>query len=95
MYEISNQLSNAFTDTKKITKHVFILVGNTPTRIDVPIGRLCNVKANESKSCLKGGRLVSSKYTIPWNKKTRGKTYEKVDTLVRVVPKNDLLKLID
>ena len=50
---------------KKITKHVFILVGNTPTRIDVPIGRLCNVKANESKSCLKGGRLVSSKYTIP------------------------------
>lgn len=35
------------------------------TQIDVPIGQLCNIKANESKLCLKCGRLVGLKDTIP------------------------------
>lgn len=60
-----NQLQDTFIDAKKVTKHVFISVTNTLTQIDVPIGQLCNIKANESKLCLKCGRLVGLKDTIP------------------------------
>ena len=54
-----NQLLDAFTNAKKVTKV------NTPTQIDVPIGRLSNIKVHKSKSCLKRGKLVDSKDVIP------------------------------
>ena len=59
LQKIVNQLLDAFTDAKKVTKV------NTPTRIDVLIGQLSNIKANKSKSCLKRGKLVDSKDVIP------------------------------
>ena len=51
-----NQLPDAFTDTKKVTKS-HVPAANTPTRIDVPEGQL----ENESKKRLKRGRPFGSK----------------------------------
>ena len=61
---LANQLPDAFTDIKKITKS-HVLAVNTPTRIDVPEGQLENVIANESKTRLKRGRPIGSKDLIP------------------------------
>ena len=51
-----NQLPDAFTDTKKVTKS-HVPAANTPTRIDVLEGQL----ENESKKRLKRGRPFGSK----------------------------------
>ena len=67
MQKFMNQLLDAFTDAKKVTKV------NTPTQIDVPIGRLSNIKVHKSKSCLKRGKLVDSKDIIPHIKKYKKK----------------------
>ena len=61
---LANQLPNAFTDIKKVTKSHVPAV-NTPTHIDVPEGQLENAIANESKTHLKRGRPISSKDLIP------------------------------
>ena len=71
MQKIVNQLLDAFTDAKKVTKV------NTPTQIDVPVRRLSNIKANKSKSCLKHDKLVDSKDIIPQKKKYKKKNMKK------------------
>ena len=61
---LANQLPNAFTNIKKVTKsHVSAM--NTPTHIDVPEGQLKNVIASESKTRLKHGKPIGSNDTIP------------------------------
>ena len=63
---LANQLPDAFTDTKKVTKsHVSAV--NTPARIDVPEGQL----ANESQKRLKCGRPLGSKDTTPRKRRTQ------------------------
>ena len=57
---LTNQLSDAFIDTKKVTKS-HILAANALTRIDVLEGQL----ENESKIHLKWGRPIGSKYITP------------------------------
>ena len=60
---LANQLSDVFTDIKKVTKsHVPTM--NAPAHIDVPKGQLENVIANESKTRLKRGRPIGSKDLI-------------------------------
>ncbi|CAL2276127.1 unnamed protein product [Prunus armeniaca] len=44
LQQIANQMLNAFTDIRKVTKS-HIHAANTPTKIDIPIG-LTNVAAN-------------------------------------------------
>ena len=78
MQGLANQLLDAFTYIKKVTKsHVPVV--NTPTHIDVLEGQLENAIANESKTRLKRGRPISSKDLIP--RKIKGTTYEKLSTL--------------
>ena len=60
-----NQLPDAFTDTKKVTKS-HVPAANTPPRIDVLEGQL----ANESKKRLKRGRPFGSKDTTPRKRRT-------------------------
>ena len=60
LQNLANQLPDAFTDTKKVTKS-HVPTANTPAWIDVPEGQL----ANESKKCLKCGRPFGSKGTTP------------------------------
>ena len=62
---LANQLPNAFTDTKKVTKS-HVPAANTPARIDVPKGQL----ANESQKCLKHGRPFGSKDITPRKRRT-------------------------
>ena len=65
---LANQLLDAFTYIKKVTKsHVPVV--NTPTHIDVLEGQLENAIANDSKTHLKRGRPISSKDLIPRKKK--------------------------
>ena len=52
LQKIANQMPDAFTDLKRITKS-HILVENVPIRIDVPKGPSSSVIANESKRQLK------------------------------------------
>ena len=56
LQNLANQLPDAFTDTKKVTKS-HVPAANTPARIDVPKGQL----ANESQKGLKRGRPFGSK----------------------------------
>ena len=60
MQNLTNQLPDAFTDTKKVTKS-HVLAANTPARIDVLESQL----ANESR-----GRPFGSKYTTPQKRRT-------------------------
>ena len=65
---LANQLPNAFTDIKKVTKsHVPTI--NTLAHIDVPKGQLENVITSESKIRLKHGRPIGSKDSVPRRKK--------------------------
>ena len=66
LQNLVNQLPDAFTDTKKVTKS-HVLTANTPARIDVPEGQL----ENESKKRLKRGRPFGSKYTTPRKRRTQ------------------------
>ena len=68
MQGLANQLPDAFTDIKKVTKS-HVLVVNASTHIDVPEGKLENAMENESKTCLKRGRPIDSKDLIPRKKK--------------------------
>lgn len=63
--KIANQMLDAFTDTAKVTKS-YISAANTPTRIDIPEGKLIHMIANESsKARLKHGRPIGYKDSIP------------------------------
>ena len=78
MKGLANQLLDAFTNIKKVTKsHVPVV--NTPTHINVPKGQLKNVIASKSKTGLKHGRPIGSKDSIL--RKRKGTTYEKLGTL--------------
>ncbi|PHU02119.1 hypothetical protein BC332_27370 [Capsicum chinense] len=58
LQKIINQMPDAFTDLKRITKS-HIPAENVPIRIDVPKGPFTSVIANESKARLKRGKLIS------------------------------------
>ena len=66
MQNIANQLPDAFTDLKRITKS-HIPAENAPIRIDVPEGQ--PKIANETKPRLKRGRPIGSKDKNPRKKK--------------------------
>ena len=80
LQNLANQLPDAFIDTKKVTKSHFP-TANTLARIDIPVGQL----KNESKICLKRGRLVGSKDVTPRKRRTQ----EKLDTLEEVIKMTD------
>ena len=71
LQNLANQLSDAFINTKKVTKS-YISVVNGPTRIDVPERKL----ANKSKISLKHGRPSGLKDITPWKRRTQ----KKIDT---------------
>jgi len=62
LQKLANQLPDAFTNTKRITKS-HIPAANAPIRIDIPVGQ-SNI-ANESQTRLKRGRPVGSKDKNP------------------------------
>ena len=66
LQNLTNQLPNAFIDTKKVTKS-YIPTANTPARIDVLEGQL----ANESKIRLKRKRPIGSKDITLWKRRTQ------------------------
>ena len=56
LQNIANQMPNAFTDLKRITKtHTPIL--NVTIRIDIPKGPSTSVMASKSQTRLKRGRI--------------------------------------
>jgi len=55
---LANQLPDAFTDTKRVTKS-HIPATNAPIRVDIPVGQ-SNI-TNESQTRLKRGRPIGSK----------------------------------
>ena len=65
LQNLANQLPNAFTDAKKVTKsHVPAI--NAPIKIDVPVGKSI---ANESKARLKRERPIGSRDKNPRKRK--------------------------
>ena len=68
LQEIANQLPDAFTDTKRVTKS-YIPAVNAPARIEIPKGQPENEVTNESKTRLKRGRPIGSKDKNPRKKK--------------------------
>ena len=71
LQKIASQLPEAFIDTTKVTKS-YIHVANTPTRINIPIGKTVIMTANESfMTCLKRGRSLGSKDLIPRKRKIK------------------------
>ncbi|XP_070015693.1 uncharacterized protein [Nicotiana sylvestris] len=69
LQKIANQMPDAFTDLKRITK-LHIPVENIPIHIDVPIRQSSSVIANESKARLKRGRPLGFKNRNPRKRKT-------------------------
>ena len=84
LQNLTNQLPDAFIDTKKVTKS-HILAANTPVRIDVPIRQL----TNKSKIRLKRGRPVGSKDVTPRKRRTQ----EKLGTLEETIKMTDQFKI--
>ena len=66
LYNLANQLSDAFVDAKKVTKS-HIPVVNALARIEVPQGQ----KENESKPLLKYGRPIGLKDLAPQKRRTK------------------------
>ena len=66
MQNLANQLPDAFTNTKKVTKS-HVPNANTLARIDVLEGQL----PNESQKRLKGERPFGSKDTTPQKRRTQ------------------------
>lgn len=60
---LTNQLPNAFTDPKNVTKS-YIPIINAPIKMDVPVGQ-----SNESQPCLKRGRPINFKDKNLWTRK--------------------------
>ncbi|XP_028784088.1 uncharacterized protein LOC114740120 [Neltuma alba] len=65
LQSLANQLPDAFTDPKRVTKS-HILTVNAPIKIDVPDGQPI---VNDSKACMKRGRPIGSKDKNPPKKK--------------------------
>ena len=61
---LANQLPNAFTDPKGVTKS-YVLAVNAPIKIDVPVGQ----NVNKSKPQMKHGRPIGSKDKNPQKRK--------------------------
>ena len=70
LQNLANQLPNAFTKTKKVTKS-HVPAANAPIKIDVPVGQSI---ANESKARLKRGRPISSRDKNPRKRKGANNT---------------------
>ena len=66
LQEIANQLPDAFTDTKRVTKS-YIPAVNAPAWIEIPKGQ------SESKTCLKRDRPISFKDKNPQKRKEADK----------------------
>ena len=79
LQNLTNQLPDAFIDTKKVTKS-HILAANTPVRIDVPIRQL----TNKSKIRLKRDRTIGSNDVTPWKRRMQ----EKLGTLEKAIKMN-------
>ena len=62
--ELANQLPDAFTDTKRVTKS-YIPAANAPARIEIPNIQTGDKVTQESKTRLKRGRPVGSKDKNP------------------------------
>ncbi|GJY92150.1 retrovirus-related pol polyprotein from transposon TNT 1-94 [Tanacetum coccineum] len=65
---IANQLPNAFTDTKRVTKS-HIPAANAPARVKIPNKQAGNNIAQESQKSLKRGRPIGSKDKNPRKRK--------------------------
>jgi hypothetical protein len=57
LQDIANQLPNAFSDSKRVTKS-YIPTATAPTQIEVPVGQSTKIIANESMTCQKCGRPI-------------------------------------
>jgi hypothetical protein len=64
LQDIANQLPNAFTDSKRVTKSHISLV-NASAQTEVPVGQSTKIIANESIECQKRGRPIGSKDKNP------------------------------
>ena len=65
---IENQLPDAFTDTKRVTKS-YIPAANAPARIEIPKIKSENKDTHESKTRQKRGRPIGSKDKNPQKRK--------------------------
>ena len=65
---IANQLPDAFTDTKRVTKS-YIPAANAPARIEIPEIKPEDKDTHESKTRQKRGRPIGSKDKNPRKKK--------------------------
>ncbi|GKC99842.1 copia protein [Tanacetum coccineum] len=68
LQEIANQLPDAFTDTKRVTKS-HIPAANAPARVEIPNKQAGNNIAQESQKRLKRGRPIGSKDKNPRKRK--------------------------
>ena len=68
LQNLSNQLPDAFVDTKKVTKS-HVPAANVPARVDITEGQ----KTYESKTRSKRGRPIGSKDITPRKRRTNGK----------------------
>ena len=72
LQKIASQLPDAFIDTTKVTKS-YISAANTPSRINIQIGKTAIMAANESSMTrLKRGRPLGSKDLISRKRKIKG-----------------------
>ena len=65
---IVNQLPDAFTDTKRVTKS-YIPAANAPARIEILEIKSEDKDTHESKTCQKRGKPVGSKDKNPQKRK--------------------------
>ena len=65
---IANQLPDAFTDIKRVTKS-YIPAANAPARIEIPEIKSENKDTHESKTRQKHGRPIGSKDKNPRKRK--------------------------
>ncbi|GJY78501.1 disease resistance CC-NBS-LRR class family protein [Tanacetum coccineum] len=68
LQDIANQLPDAFTDTKRVTKS-HIPAANAPARVEIPNKQAGNNIAQESQKRLKRGRPIGSKDKNPRKRK--------------------------
>ncbi|KAD2805063.1 hypothetical protein E3N88_38440 [Mikania micrantha] len=68
MQDITNQLPDAFTDTKRVTKS-HIPAENAPARVEIPSKELDKDPTHESQRRLKHGRPIGSKDKNPRKRK--------------------------
>ncbi|GJZ07345.1 disease resistance CC-NBS-LRR class family protein [Tanacetum coccineum] len=74
LQEIANQLPDAFTDTKRVTKS-HIPAANAPTRIEIPNKQAGDNITHESQKRLKRGKPIGSKDKNPRKRKGIEKHY--------------------